>query len=66
PEKVELWFNVGPKAANASIRWRQLGFHGAATVRDLWQHKTLGNFAHGFSAMLQSHACRLLNVKPVR
>ena len=60
------FFNTGAKAGKASIRWRQLGFHGAATVRDLWQHKTLGNFAHGFSAVLQSHACRLLNVKPVR
>lgn len=60
------FFNVGPKTGKARIRWRQLGFHGAATVKDLWQHKTLGNFAHGFSAVLQSHACRLLNVKPVR
>ncbi|NNM85868.1 MAG: glycoside hydrolase family 27 protein [Phycisphaerales bacterium] len=60
------FFNVGPKAAKANIRWGQLGFKGAAMVRDLWQHKALGNFAHGFSAMLQSHACRLLNVKPLR
>ena len=58
-------FNLKSKRSKVVVRWRQLGFHGPATVRDLWKHKDLGIFRHGFGKALDVHACRLLRIRRI-
>jgi len=58
-------FNLGSKRSKVTVRWRELGFHGSAVVRDLWRHKNLGIFHHGFGTTLDVHACRLLRVRRI-
>jgi alpha-galactosidase len=57
-------FNLGGSSANVTANWSNLGFSGAATVRDLWSHTDLGTFSNSFSATLNTHASRLLKVVP--
>jgi alpha-galactosidase len=58
-------FNLGSAAATVTANWSDLGFSGAATVRDLWTHAAVGTFTGSFGASLASHASRLLTVTPV-
>ncbi len=58
-------FNLANVPARVAARWRMVGFHGSASVRDLWLHRNLGLFTGGFSATLAAHASRLLTVTPV-
>ena len=55
-------FNLGASAATVTANWSSLGISGAATVRDLWSHKSLGSFSNSFSITLNTHASRLLRV----
>ena len=57
-------FNLGASAATVTANWSSLGISGAATVRDVWSHKSLGSFSCSFSATLNTHASRLLCVMP--
>ncbi len=57
-------FNLGRTPARVTVRWRELGFQAAAKVVDIWQHKAVRNAKQQFSAVLNSHASRLLNVVP--
>lgn len=57
-------FNLGSRESNVSVNWSDIGLSGGASVRDLWSHKDLGNFASGYTAKeLQPHASRLFKVK---
>ncbi|REE86495.1 S-layer family protein [Paenibacillus taihuensis] len=57
-------FNLGSRESNVSVNWSDIGLNGGASVRDLWSHKDLGNFASGYTAQeLQPHASRLFKVK---
>lgn len=57
-------FNLGANTATVTANWSDIGVSGPAGVRDLWQHKDLGQ-AHGeFSATLPSHGSRLLLLTP--
>ena len=47
-----------------SVNWSSLGFSGSASVRDLWSHTNLGTITNSFSAVLNTHASRLLKVTP--
>lgn len=55
---------VGPREITA--RWQDLGYpaHLKAAVRDLWQHKELGDFKDTFSATVPSHGVVMITVKP--
>jgi hypothetical protein len=57
-------FNLDSSSATVSATWASLGFTGAATVYDLWGLTGLGQFASGFSAVLNAHASRFLRVTP--
>jgi hypothetical protein len=57
-------FNLGSTSATVTVNWGDLGFAGAASVRDLWSRSNLGNFSNSFSATLNSHASRLLKIIP--
>jgi alpha-galactosidase len=55
-------FNLGSSSATVTAKWSDLGFSGAATVRDLWSHTELGSFVTSFAASVPSHGSRLLKV----
>ncbi|WP_219835739.1 X2-like carbohydrate binding domain-containing protein [Paenibacillus sp. R14(2021)] len=56
-------YNLGNKAATVNANWKDIGISGSASVRDLWSHKDLGDFATGFGPVtLEPHASRLLKV----
>ena len=57
-------FNLGAAPAPVTASWQDVGFCGAASVRDLWSHRDLGTQRDGFSATLAAHASRLLRVRP--
>jgi hypothetical protein len=57
-------FNLDSAASTVTANWRDLGFSGAATVRDQWSHTDLGTVTNSFSATLNGHASRLLKVVP--
>ncbi|MDQ6421450.1 X2-like carbohydrate binding domain-containing protein [Paenibacillus sp. LHD-117] len=56
-------FNLADEAATVTANWSDIGLIGSASVRDLWSHEELGDFASSFSsADLAPHASRLLKV----
>ena len=57
-------FNLGETAAAVQASWRDVGFTGPATVRDVWAGAELGTFADLISVPLAPHASRLLRVTP--
>ena len=57
-------FNMGGQQATVTANWSDLGISGSAGVRDLWQHKNLGNYGGGFSTTLASHGSELLHITP--
>jgi len=57
-------FNLGDDRATVAVRWSDLGITGVASIRDLWSHTDLSAHDDGFSADLDSHACRLLRITP--
>jgi len=58
-------FNLGQADADMTVNFADLGLDGAATVRDLWARKDLGQFASGYTATgVPVHGVRLLKVTP--
>ncbi|MGQ4511361.1 fibronectin type III domain-containing protein [Streptomyces sp. DW26H14] len=57
-------FNLGSSPARATARWQDLGFGGAADVKDVWSHQDLGATTGSFGATLPAHGSRLLTVTP--
>ena len=57
-------FNRGDTAAPISIRWSELGVHGVAQVRDLWQHKQVTAASEGYTGQVPRHAVVLLRLFP--
>ncbi|HEX4207845.1 MAG TPA: carbohydrate-binding protein [Ktedonobacteraceae bacterium] len=57
-------FNLDSSQNTVTANWRDLGFTGSASVRDLWQHSNLGQYTNSFSASLPAHGSRLLTVRP--
>ncbi|MBM6995074.1 S-layer homology domain-containing protein [Paenibacillus sp. DXFW5] len=56
-------FNLGNKGASMDVKWSDIGLDGAASVRDLWSHAELGQFATGMDNIaLEPHASRLFKV----
>lgn len=55
------FFNRENTAKSKSINFASLGISGSASVRDLWQHKDLGNLS-SFSAEIPAHGCVVIKV----
>ena len=59
-------FNRDVVAQPITVRWSDLGVSGAQPVRDLWQHKDLGNTRDQFSATVPRHGVMLVAVGQAR
>ena len=57
-------FNRGSSQTTVTANWSALGFAGPANVTNLWTGQNLGPFTNNYSAVLNPHACELLNVVP--
>jgi hypothetical protein len=57
-------FNLGSSPASVTADWASFGFTGAASVRDLWNHRNLGTYKNRITATLPEHGSRLFTVKP--
>ena len=57
-------FNRGERTLRVAAAWRDLGFDGAARVRDLWRQRDLGVFEGSFGAEVNPHGVVLVSVRP--
>ena len=57
-------YNLNGLPSKVTVRWSDLGFSGARTVRDLWNHIDLGPSSQNFSTVLVGHGSRLLKITP--
>ena len=55
-------FNRGSQAAKVKVSWSDLKREGSQAVRDLWQHKDLGEQADGYEAAVPAHGTVLVKV----
>ena len=64
--RAVVLFNRGPKAAELSLSWTDIGYppHLSARVRDLWTGKDLGQLSGKFSAEVPSHDVLMVTIKP--
>src|ERR1044072_4969420 len=64
--RAVVLFNRGPKAAELSLSWTDIGYppHLSARVRDLWTGKDLGQFSSTFSTEVPSHGVVMFPVRP--
>lgn len=68
--KAIVLFNNGIKDVNVTAKitvewsWLAWGDSSVALVRDLWQHKDLGNFKGSFTAEVEYHGVVMLRVWP--
>jgi alpha-galactosidase len=56
-------FNLNAFATRVQVDWKDLGFAGAAQIRDLWNHVELGDCSGVFADVLPGHGARLLRVR---
>jgi alpha-galactosidase len=59
-------FNRDVVAQPITVKWSDLGLFGGQPVRDLWQHKDLGNTRDQFSATVPRHGVVLVAVGQAR
>jgi hypothetical protein len=65
-DKYLALFNLDDHApATMGVKWAQLDLSGQCAVRDLWQHKDLGNRDGEFSVEVRPHGAQLLRIRPV-
>jgi hypothetical protein len=57
-------FNLADSQATVTTTLSDIGLSGTADVRDLWQHRSLGNVGATFSSVLPAHGSRLLTFTP--
>ena len=55
-------FNLNAFPSEVTVRWKDLGFLDAFSVRDVWNRKDLGQFKQKFSSVILGHGARLLRV----
>eukprot|EP01097_Dermamoeba_algensis_P011915 TRINITY_DN9409_c0_g2_i1.p1 TRINITY_DN9409_c0_g2~~TRINITY_DN9409_c0_g2_i1.p1 ORF type:complete len:385 (+),score=87.19 TRINITY_DN9409_c0_g2_i1:240-1394(+) len=62
---VVAMINLDKSSQTVTIKWKDLGIvSSSAMVRDLWSHTDLGLFRAAFTAVLNTHASRLIRVHP--
>jgi hypothetical protein len=59
-------FNRGPKDSPAVLNWSEAGLKEKQSLRDLWQHKDLGNFENEFTQTVPAHGVVLLKLQPAK
>ncbi|MGH9406804.1 MAG: glycoside hydrolase family 27 protein [Terriglobia bacterium] len=57
-------FNRGTGPAQMRVNFSDIGVSGAASVRDLWQHKDMGTANGSYSAEVPRHGVVMIRVKP--
>ncbi|RAG84558.1 carbohydrate-binding protein [Streptacidiphilus pinicola] len=57
-------FNLAAAPEPVTAYWAALGFHGNASVRDLWNHQELGDYRDRITEALPAHGSRLFTVRP--
>ena len=64
--RAVILLNRGATEQEIGVNWEELGYPGhlTAAVRDLWQHKDLGNFTGKFTASVSSHGVVMVTLKP--
>ena len=64
--RAAVLLNRGSGEQEITVNWHDLNYpdHLSAAVRDLWQHKDLGNFTGKFSARVPSHGVVVVTVRP--
>jgi len=64
--RAVVLFNRGPKAAEISVLWTDIGYppHLTAKVRNLWAGKDIGNLSEKFSSEVPSHGVVMVTIKP--
>jgi alpha-galactosidase len=64
--RAVILLNRGTSEQEIGVNWEELGYPGhlTAAVRDLWQHKDLGNFTGQFSASVSPHGVVMVTLKP--
>ena len=64
--RAVILLNRGTTEQEIGVNWEELGYPGhlTAAVRDLWQHKDLGNFTGKFTASVSSHGVVMVTLKP--
>jgi hypothetical protein len=64
-DKYLALFNLDDHAsATLGVKWTQLNLKGKCAVRDLWQHKDLGDSEGEVSVEVRPHGARLLRIHP--
>jgi len=64
-DKYLALFNLDDHAsATLGVKWTQLNLNGKCAVRDLWQHKELGDSEGEASVEVRPHGARLLRIHP--
>jgi hypothetical protein len=67
PDKYLALFNTHNDAATrVPVKLSELGFSGAANIRDLWQQKSLGSFTNEFAPTIAIHGAGLYRVSPAK
>jgi alpha-galactosidase len=64
--RAVVLFNRGKDEQSLSVAWEDLGYpgHFKAAVRDLWQHKDLGQFTGNFTARVPTHDVVMVTIRP--
>ena len=64
--RAVILLNRGTTESTITARWEDLGYppHLSAAVRDLWEHKDLGQFTGKYSASVPAHAVVMVTVRP--
>jgi alpha-galactosidase len=57
-------FNRGGNATEVTLNWDEAALSGKWIVRDLWQHKDLGNFDGKIAMQVPAHGAILLKLNP--
>jgi hypothetical protein len=57
-------FNTCSSPKSIGVKWRDVGFKGAAIVHDMWSHQDFGRFDSGFKANLPAHDSCMIHVIP--
>ncbi|HEX4230513.1 MAG TPA: glycoside hydrolase family 27 protein [Bryobacteraceae bacterium] len=59
-------YNKGTGAHSMTVEWTQIGYpvDTKASVRDLWEHKTVGSFTGSYQTDVPSHGVAFLRIMP--
>jgi len=66
--RAVVLFNRSLKDKTMKVKWEEMGYpsYVKAMVRDLWEHKNMGEFTGKYSAKVPSHGAVMIKVVPVK